>query len=252
MGREMKRRVIDAHCHLDFHAFERDREEVIQRALQSGVLMIDSGIDLKSNRRALDLFGDAEGIWITLGQSPNDLRDLKSAEKNLEFIKQHSEEAVAIGEIGLDFYRERSEERRRVQRRVFREFLELAEKLEKPVVIHARNAERDALEMLPEGLQAMFHCYSGTPELAKEIVERGHIISLSTLVCFSKKHEEVAKTLDRNFVVETDSPFLSPRRGRNEPIYVLDAIEKISKLKKVREEEIAKKTYKTAVKFFEL
>jgi len=244
--------VIDVHCHLDFDSFNRDREEVIRRALDRGVLMINSGIDLQSNRRCLSLFRDLEGIWITLGQSPNDLRDLRAVEKNLEFIEKHVEELVAIGEIGLDFYRERNERKREIQRDVFWKFLKLAEKLDKPIVIHARNAEREAFEMLPEGIRAMFHCYSGSPELAKEIADKGHLISISTLVCFSKKHEEIVRELGRGFVVETDSPFLSPRRRRNEPIYVLDAIEKIAKLKKIKEDEVSKITLKTAVRFFDL
>ncbi|MBC7114432.1 MAG: TatD family hydrolase, partial [Archaeoglobi archaeon] len=137
----MRGRVIDSHAHLDFPSFNRDREEVIQRAIERGVLIINSGIDLSSNRRALSLFKNFDGIWLTFGQSPNDLRDLRAVEKNIEFIKTHAEDAVAIGEIGLDFYRERREEMREIQRKVFLKFLKLAEELEKPVVIHAREAE---------------------------------------------------------------------------------------------------------------
>ncbi|MDI3502750.1 MAG: TatD DNase family protein [Archaeoglobi archaeon] len=249
----MRGRVIDSHAHLDFPSFNRDREEVIQRAIERGVLIINSGIDLGSNKRTLSLFRDLDGVWITFGQSPNDLRDLKAVEKNIEFIRRHADDAIAIGEIGLDFYRERREEMREIQRKVFLNFLNLAEELEKPVVIHAREAEREAFEMIPEGIKAVFHCYGGTPELAEEIVRRGHLISISTLVCFSKRHQEIARALEDGFTVETDSPFLSPRRGmRNEPVFVLDAVEKISEIKGVEKEEIERRILRETRKFFEI
>jgi len=249
----MRGKVIDSHAHLDFPSFNRDRDDVIERAIKNGVFIINSGIDLKSNKKTLSLFRDREGIWITLGQSPNDLKDLRAVEKNLEFIKEHADEAVAIGEIGLDFYRERREEMRKIQKEVFLKFLKLAEELEKPVVIHARDAEREAFEMIPEGVRAVFHCYAGTPELAKEIISSGHLISISTLVCFSRKHQEIAKALERGFTVETDSPFLSPRRGlRNEPFFVLDALKKISEIKEMREEEIVERVMRETKRFFDL
>jgi len=248
--------VIDTHCHLDFKNFNKDRDEAIKRALEAGVTtMINSGIDLKTNRKTLELAKKYDCIRITLGLNPNGLGDTtdEEVEATLEQIRSHAGEIVGVGEAGLDYYRCPDLKGRDRQREVFGKVVALAGELDLPQVIHARLAEDEAFDMVKDLSKVVFHCYSGTAGMMKEAVDRGFYISLATVVCKSVQHQVLARQVPlERLLIETDSPFLSPRRGRNEHAYVLDGLNLIAKIKGLPPEDVAQATAANAKKIFNL
>lgn len=248
--------VIDSHCHLDFKQFNKDRETVMQRARDSGVsLMINSGVDYATNRRSLELAAKYDFIYATLGLSPNSLDSLSDADilMLLDQIKENAGQAVGIGEAGLDYYRCKDPASRERQAKVFSQVIELARSLNLPLVIHSRDTEQKALDMVKDLEKVVFHCYSGTLATMREATDRGFYISLATVLCRSPQHQVLAKnvSLDR-LLVETDSPFLSPRHGRNEPSYVLDSVRLIAKIRGVEPQEIARMTSENTRRIYDL
>ncbi|AKB39025.1 TatD family hydrolase [Methanosarcina mazei] len=248
--------IIDSHCHLDFPKFNPDREEAIQRARKAGVVgMVNSGISLKGNRISLELTEKNEDIHAALGLSPDIGREGSDKDINaiLAQIEANAGKAVAIGEAGLDFQDCKTDEERRRQTASFKKVIELAKNLEKPLVVHARMAEAEVLELARDVDTVIYHCYSGSVETMKEIVDAGYYISLATLVCFSEHHQTLAAEVPpENLLLETDSPFLSPRRGRNEPAFIVDSIPVVAKYKEMEPAEIAKFTTENARRVFKI
>jgi TatD DNase family protein len=248
--------TIDSHCHLDFKQFNRDRAEVIQRARESGIVqMVNSGVDLITNKRTLALAAEHDFIFATLGLSPNFLDGWSEAdiERVLKQMVENHGDAVAIGEAGLDFYRCQDKASRERQARVFLRVKELARSLNMPLVIHSRDAEQQALEMVRDLDKVVFHCYSGTLQTMRDAVDRGYYISLATNLCRSPAHQILARNVPlEHLLIETDSPFLSPRRGRNEPAYILDSVRLLSRIRGLPPEEVAKVTAENARKAFGL
>jgi TatD DNase family protein len=229
--------LIDAHCHLQMNQFSRDRDEVIRRALSTGVVeIVVSGFDSISNYEALKL-NSRKGIHITLGLSPNVRR-----RENIDFIKsqitENANRIVAIGEVGIDKVKSKMPIEK--QREILEEFLFLAEDLDKPVVIHAREAETEVIQILKNfSIECMFHCFSGNPKALRIIQDCGYLISISTMISFSEKVRKIAKEVDvENLLIETDSPFLSPTKGRNEPANLVYALNEVSKQKEMDKEEL--------------
>jgi TatD DNase family protein len=251
-----KYEVTDTHCHLDFKNFNKDRDEVIQRALKAGVTrMINSGIDLKTNRKTLELARKYDFIFATLGLNPNGLSETndEEVEATLDQIRSHAKEIVGVGEAGLDYYRCPDQKGRDRQRDVFRKVVSLAKELDLPQVIHARLAEDEAFDMVKDLNKVVFHCYSGTAGTMREAVDRGFYISLATVVCKSAQHQVLARQVPLDLLlIETDSPFLSPKKGRNEPAYVLESLNLIARIKDLPPEEVAKATTANARRIFNL
>ena len=246
--------VIDSHCHLDFKQFDRDRSAVIERAMAAGVeMMINSGIDIPTNRKSLELASKYPFIRATLGLNPNSLEDLsdRDLKAELDFIKENASRAVAVGEAGLDYYRCKNQAARDRQIAVFRQVIDLAEELDLPLVIHSRDAEQQALEMVRDKKKVVFHCYGGSLGTMKEAVGLGFYISLATIVCRSGQHQILARNvpLDK-LLVETDSPFLAPGRGRNEPSNVLESVKLIARIRNAEPSEIARATSENARRIF--
>lgn len=216
---------------------------MIDRALKSGLVrMINSGVDYSSNSKSIDLAAKYDFISATLGLSPNILQDIGEPELQmlLQQIEGLSGQAVGIGEAGLDYYHCKDAAGRERQAVVFKSVIALAESAGLPLVIHSRNAEQQALEMVKHLDRVVFHCYSGSLSTMKEAADRGYYISLATNVCRSAHHQILAKNVPLELLmVETDSPFLSPRRGRNEPAFVLDSIRLIARLRGREPQEIA-------------
>ncbi len=248
--------IIDSHCHLDFPKFNRDREETIIRAREAGVVgMINSGISLKGNRISLELAEKNEDINATLGLSPDIGREGTDKEINdiLAQIEANAEKAVGIGEAGLDFQDCKTKEERERQTAAFKKVIELAKDLNKPLIVHARLAEAEVLKLVKGVDTVIYHCYSGSVEIMREIVDMGYYISLATLVCFSEHHQTLAEAVPlENLLLETDSPFLSPRKGRNEPAFIADSVPIIAQLKDMEPAEIAKSTTENARRAFNI
>lgn len=248
--------IIDSHCHLDFPKFNSDREESILRAREAGVVgMINSGISLKGNRISLELAETHEDIHAALGLSPDIGREGEDTEINaiLAQIEANAEKAVGIGEAGLDYQDCKTTEERERQTAAFKKVIELAKDLDKPLVVHARMAEEEVLKLVRSVDTVIYHCYSGSIETMKEIVDMGYYISMATLVCFSKHHQDIAEAVPlENLLLETDSPFLSPRKGRNEPAFIADSVPVVAQLKDMDPAEIAKSTTENARRVFNI
>jgi TatD DNase family protein len=256
---------VDSHAHIDGHEFDADREEVIQRAQAAGVsLILNVGTgDPHSDafERAVELGRQNENIYTAIGTHPHDARlyDDKAEEKIKNLI--NNEHVIAWGEIGLDFHYDNSP--RDVQVEVFKRQLRAARECDRPVVIHTREAEAETIEILRseyDGAQrrGVFHCFSGSMELAQRAIEIGFMISFSGIVTFKKADElrAVAKQvrLDR-LLIETDCPYLTPipyRGKRNEPAYVVEVARCLAALHEVDIEEMGHITSENFNRFFGL
>jgi TatD DNase family protein len=160
---------------------------------------------------------------------------------------------VGIGEAGLDFRDCKTNEERERQSRAFKKVIELAKELDKPLVVHARLAEAEVMKLVRNVDSVIYHCYSGHVETMQEIVDMGYYISLATLVCFSEHHQVLAEAVPiESLLLETDSPFLSSRKGRNEPAFIVDSIPVVAQLKDMEPAEIAKLTTKNARRAFKI
>ncbi len=252
----MSYEVIDSHCHLDFAKFNKDRDEAIERARKSGVVeMVNSGIDYKTNTNSLELARKYDFIHATLGLSPQMVPHANEGKikQILSQMERNADKAIGIGEAGLDFYYCTSESGRKKQEEVFGKVIEIADRYNKTLVIHGRDGEELALEMSKDLERVIFHCYGGSLDTMEKIVDAGHYVSIPTLVCFSDHHRSIARELPlENMLIETDSPYLSPRKGRNEPSFVRDSVPVIANVKETDEAEIARATVRNTRRAFEL
>ena len=252
--------VFDTHCHLDDERFEEDRAEAYRRMLEAGVKRcICVGSDLSSSRRCLDLAAAHEGIYAAVGVHPHEAKDVPQdyLDQMAQMLKE--KKAVALGEIGLDFYYDLSP--RDVQRKVMAEQMDLALQLNVPVIFHIRDAHGEMVDFfrnskkLPRGI---IHCSTGSAEIVKEYVKMGFYISFAGPITFKKAPHlwEASKVvpLDR-LLVETDSPYLSPeplRGRRNEPANVVYAMKKVAALREIPEEKMAQITWENACRIYGL
>ncbi len=251
-------RLVDSHAHLDFPQFDADREAVIERAREAGlVAILNVGTDLASSRAAVALADRYDFIYAAVGVHPHDAKTVTPAVlEDLRELARHPK-VVAIGEIGLDYYRDLSP--RPVQRRVFAQQLALAAELGLPVVVHSREAHDDVLAALQDwqGVGGVLHSYSGGPERLEEVMALGFSIGLSGPVTFRKAHRlravAAAVPLDR-LLVETDCPYLTPvpyRGRRNEPAYVRYVAEAVARARGVSVEDVARATTENARRLFD-
>jgi len=260
--------LIDTHCHLDFNNFDNDRAQILDRAQDAGVSKIlTPGIDLGSSQAAITLADTYDQVYAAVGVHPNSATSWNPQTLAvLEDLARHPK-VIAIGEIGLDYYRDHAPHN--LQKRVFLKQLDLAARLNLPVVIHNRQSTADMLEILVEwqsqlALQGsalaerpgVLHSYSDTLEPAVTVIKHNFYIGFTGPVTFknAKELQNVAEMLPlKNMVVETDAPFLSPHpyRGmRNEPARVRLVAEKIAQLKQQPYDLIARATSVNAIRLF--
>lgn len=255
---------FDTHAHLNDKQFKDDLEQVIEQSVAQGVsLIVNVGITLASSRRSIDLAKKYPPIYASVGIHPHDAKSMKNEEDwtELERLAQNPK-VVALGEMGLDYYRNFSEPK--VQQAVFRRQLSLAKKLGLPVIIHDREAHQDILDALTAEvsstgeLTGVLHCFSGSWEMAQKCLDLGFYISLAGPVTYSNavKPKEVAKKvpLDRLFI-ETDCPYLTPhphRGKRNYPGLVKLVATEIASLRKITVEEVAQATKENGERLFRI
>jgi len=219
--------------------------------------MVTVGIDLESSKIALEFASLFEGVYAAIGYHPNEskLMDVLGWEE-LEKLA-HNKKAVAIGETGLDYYRRRSTIRQQME--AFKKHLNLARKLDLPLIVHDREAHRDIMKILKEGAQGLkvvVHCFSGDMDMARKCLEEGYYIGIGGVVTFknAKTLQLIAKEIPlKNILLETDSPFLAPHpfRGKpNEPKYIPLIAEKIAEIKGISLEKVADVTSCNAQEFF--
>ena len=250
--------LIDTHAHLDFDDFENDRDEVLARAVRAGVsCIIDPGCDAATSTKAVQLSETHDMVYAAVGIHPNSTAEALPGD-NLEIARlADNPRVVAVGETGLDFYRDRSP--KDVQVRAFAGQLELARELDLPVIIHFRNVEMDGVELVGseklKELRGVFHCFGGSPGFARTLVSWGFYIGFNGPLTYKGSDRlEVAREVPlENCLVETDAPFLTPQkyRGRrNEPAYVKEVAEKLAEIKRVDIEEVLEVTGKNARELF--
>lgn len=236
--------LIDTHCHLDFERFDEDRDEVIARAVEAGVRrIIVPALDLDNCRTVLELAEKYEAVYAAVGVHPNSSAGWEDGW--LEQLREAAahDKVVAIGEIGLDYYWDKSP--KEVQQRAFAAQLELAAELDLPVIVHNREADEDVLRLLAESSlrekerPGVLHSFSSNLETAEAAVEMGYYLGFTGPVTYPNANglrEVVARVPMDRILVETDGPFLPPqsRRGkRNEPAYVNEVAAKIAEIRDI-------------------
>ncbi len=248
-------KFIDTHAHLQFDSYDKDREEVIDHAFQKGIkAIINVGTDAPTSKMAIELAHNYNNLFATAGWHPH---DAISYEEKLLLNFLEDEKVVALGEIGLDYYRNLSP--KNIQKKVFEAQIEIGIEKNFPLVIHDRNAHQDTFDMLKKHVprKVVFHCFSGDYSFAREVVEQGWFISFTGVVTFDKGsyYGIIRDVPDDKYFVETDAPFLTPKpyRGkRNRPEYVEYIIQQIAEIKQKTPIEIARQTTENAENFFSL
>jgi TatD DNase family protein len=228
--------LVDTHVHLNMEAFDGDREAVVQRAVDAGVeWMIDVATDVKSSNSSVILAERFQPVYAAVGVHPHEAAKATASDlAEIKHLAQHLK-TTAIGEIGLDYHYDFSP--RAVQKKWFSEQLDLALLLEKPVVIHVREAMADALEILGDfsvkHWEGVFHCFGGSREDIPKILEMGFHISFTGVVTFPnfKKSDLIGRIPTSRLLVETDAPYMTPvpfRGRRNEPAFIAHPARKMA------------------------
>ena len=242
--------LIDIHCHLDFEGLAERLDEVISNAKKAGVkTIVSSGVNPETNRKILEIQKKYPDIVkASFGLYPMDALSRESdksnvfdVEEELDFLEKNKNKFVSVGECGLDYFNGKNKEMQKV---VFEKVIEKAKKLNKPLIIHSRKAEEDALDTLESSgyKKVVMHCFCANKKLVKRAYELGYYFSIPTNVVRLQQFQEMAKDIDINHLFcETDAPFLSPFKDkRNEPAFVVESYKKIAELKKMEFEEVIK------------
>jgi TatD DNase family protein len=251
--------LIDTHCHLDFPAFDPDRDQVIQRAQQAGInYFINIGATLESSQASCALAHKYPGIYASVGVHPHDADTFDSQSEARIRQLAGEKKVVAIGETGLDYYRNLSAKEN--QKQAFLKQIALAKDLNLPVVVHCRQAEEETLQILKSvlPLQVVVHCFSGDERFLKECLACGFFISYTCNITYKKAsilREMINLTPLNRLMLETDAPYLSPegfRGKRNEPAQIKLLADEASRIKGVSFNQIADQTTQNAKDFFKL
>ena len=250
--------IFDTHAHYDSGAFNADRFEILDAMPENNVgCIVNPGCDLESSKAAIALAEKYDFVYAAVGWHPEDILDkfTEAAFAEMCALAQHPK-CVAVGEIGLDYYWDK--EHKEEQKALFRRQIELALSLKKPVIIHDREAHGDSMEIVcdyPE-LRGVFHCYSGSAEMAKELLKRGWYLGFDGPITYKnarQNHEVIEICPLERMLIETDSPYLTPvpvRKKRNDSRKLVYVIEKIAELKGLPSQEIESITYENAKRFY--
>ena len=255
--------IVDSHCHLDTANLYNELDEVVKRASINNVKhLLTICTTLESFEKIKLITQKYKNIYGTFGIHPHESEKYQQIDSNfiLNTKRKHSK-IVGIGETGLDFYYNHSD--KKIQKKSFIEHIKAASELGIPVIVHTRNAEADTYEILKSecknsNLKVLIHCFTGTKDFAKKLVDLNFYISVSGIITFKKTNdltEAVSSVPIENLLVETDSPYLAPApfRGKNnEPSYIIHTIKKLSEIKKLPEKTIMRSTTNNFMKLFNL
>ena len=248
--------IVDTHCHINDLKYSEDVDEVIKRAIESNVKrMICVGTDLKTSEKAINISNKYDEVYATVGYHPHESKD---ADNNyiieLESMSRESK-VVAIGETGLDYHYNISDPS--IQKKIFRQQIELSKDVNLPIIMHNRNSSDDLLSIIKSTdlSNGVVHCFSEDWNIANQLIARGIKLSFTGMVTFVKDPiNEVLEKIDlTDFFLETDSPYLAPKphRGkRNEPSLISLTADHISKVKNIPYKEIINETTRNAFSFF--
>ncbi len=249
--------LFDTHAHYDDEQFDEDRDELLASMPENDVgLIVNAASSVSSSEKALALADQYPFVYAAVGVHPHDTKEMDDEtvlrlEKLLAYPK-----AVAVGEIGLDYHYDHSP--RDIQQKRFRDQLELAGHVKLPVIIHEREAVQDTLEILGDypGVTGVFHCYSGSWETAKYLLDKGWYLSFAGIITFKnarKSHEVIEKIPRDRVMIETDCPYLAPvpQRGRrNSSLNLKYTAAKLAELLNIQPEEAAALTLENGLRFF--
>ncbi|NCS98958.1 TatD family hydrolase [Candidatus Parcubacteria bacterium] len=281
-------RYIDIHCHLNFKDFDEDREEIIERAKENDLGMINIGTGLETSKEVIELAYQNKNMWATIGVHPiytNEESEFRAEEfKKLidDDKKDENSKIVGVGECGLDYFHlkgeteEERESEKNIQKKVFRDQIEFAIENSLPIMIHCRDAYDDVIKILkeyreklnmgemkrggeiyaPERLHGNCHFFAGTIEHAKEFLDMNFTVSFTGVITFAEQYKELVKYVPLELMhAETDSPYVAPvpfRGRRNEPNYVEKVVNRIADIKEVSFNEAEKQLVENARRLFKL
>jgi len=275
--------LIDTHAHINFRDYKDDADAVIKRALENDVWLINVGAEFRTSKRAVEYSQKyPQGVFSAIGLHPSHLHDQKIKEGNIEFetkaekfdeqkyknLTQHSK-VVAIGEAGLDYYHLKAETPQEIlrlkelQKENFLNHLKLAQELNKPIIVHCREAHKDVLEILNSSfiihnskLNGVVHSFSGNYKQARQYRQLGLKIAFNGIITFARDYDKVIlDTPLKDILLETDCPYLTPvpyRGKRNEPLYIIEVAKKLAEIKQISLEEVAEQTTKNAREVFRI
>lgn len=271
---------FDTHAHVNFNAFKNDGEAVLRRCLDNGMHVVNVGSQYSTSKRAIEYANKFErGIYAAIGihpvhlkkgsfthQDPDELTEeeiptvgeIFDYEKYFQLVKD--EKVVAIGEIGLDYHHfeegDDIEKLKALQKETLVRFIDLANEVQKPVMLHCWDGYDDLLEILekhPVNKKGIVHSFIGSYKTAQKFIDRGYLIGLNGIITYGESYDRLIKEIDlKNIVIETDCPYLTPRpleKGtRNEPLFVEHVAEKIAQVKNISVDEVASVTKENACK----
>ncbi len=247
--------LADVHAHLDDEQFKKDLPAVLERAEKAGVkAIVCNGLLPESNRAVLALSKNYPLIKPAYGLGPSEMLKLSDAEISKELTWIQKQECVALGEIGLDHKWSTDKEEHEKQEKVFAQFLKLAKKMKKPVIIHSRKAEAECIVMLREAelKKVVFHCFGGKLKLVREIRDAGWYFSIPPSIMRAEHFQRIVKEVPvKQLLAETDSPYQGPEKEkRNEPANVRFVVEKIAEIKEQTFDEIANQLFANYLRIF--
>ena len=252
--------MIDSHCHINDEMYLTNPGEYIKEANEAGVkTMLVVGFDAKSSEDAVNICHQFEGVFAAVGIHPSDVKKKKAGD--LERIEKlaNDKSVLAIGEIGLDYYWDKDLEIKAQQKEFFIKQIEIANKYNLPVSIHCRDAYEDTLNILknhPVKRAGVMHCYSGSLEMAKEFIKLGFVLGIGGTCTFKNaaKPKEIAAKVPQNaYLLETDSPYLTPTPFRGKPNhskYLCYVRDEIARLKNITPEQVEKETTENFKRIF--
>lgn len=259
--------LFDAHAHIHFPAYNKDREEVIKRAQEAGVKMIAVGTNLNTSKSAIAIAEKyPDDVWATVGIHPTELGITNKELGELRKLAVHPK-VVAIGECGLDYYRITNNELRvkETQADIFLRQAQLAQELNKPLMIHCRSSKGtddaylDLISIIPNSkflIPKIAHFFNGSLAIAKKLFDAGFYFTFGGVITFTRDYDEVIKFLPiEKIMLETDAPYVAPtpyRGQRNEPAYVWEVAKKMAEIKNMTLEEVAGKTASNTQRIFSL
>jgi TatD DNase family protein len=242
--------------------YDKDRDEMLKRAKDAGVFMICVGTDLETSKKGIELAQKHDNMWASVGLHPNDIPDELRITNYELWLKE--EKVVGIGEVGLDYYRTPELEKQKKQKKVFEEFIDLAQRTKKPMILHFRDSpkgssgrvHKDALEILPKNIAGVSHSFTGNLNEAREYLNRGIYLGFNGIITFAKQYDEVVKYAPlEQILLETDAPYLTPepyRGQRNESAYVAEVAKRIAEIKNISMERVIEQTTKNCKSLFNL
>jgi len=258
--------LIDIHSHLDHCYFNDDRAKVVENAKKAGVkVIVESGINPETNRKALEMAKKFDIVKASIGIYPINVlqKEIETGDfpmkpnkfnidEEIKFIEQNKKNIAYVGEVGLDYLKLKDEKE---QKKLFLKMIELAEKINKPILIHSRKAEQDCIDMLESSKlkKIIMHCFTGKKKLVKKIRDNGWFLTVPTCVVRSLQFQDIAKEVPLNqLFCETDSPYLSPFKDqRNEPAFIIESYKKLAEIKKMNLKEVVNNIWMNWQKTFQ-